>query len=151
MTASARLRQTSARIRSLPEQLVRVGADALKESITDQLRRDSGGDAKLSGFGRRGRKMATNTRISGGGRIASAVIKARGPQWAILEKGTDAHLVGRRRDGKGGLHMNAGRGWRTGPWRVSGSPAKRTFSKGVERGRRPAVSAMAERKRQVIR
>lgn len=150
MTASARLRQTSARFRSLPEQLVRVGADALNESIMQQLRADTGGDQRLSGFGRRGKKMATTTRISGGGRIASAVIRARGPQWAIVEKGADPHLVGRRRDGKGGLHMNAGGGWRTGPWRVSGSPAKRTLSKGRDRGRAPALAAMEALKRQAV-
>lgn len=154
MSASAHLREVSARVRSLPEQTVRVGADAFNEAITLRLQRDTGGDMKLSGAGgRRGRskKLATKTRISGGGRIESATITAKGAQWSWLEKGTDAHVVGRRRDGKGGLHMNTGRGWKTGPWRVSGSPAKHTFSKGVDDGRAAARDAMRDELRRAIR
>jgi hypothetical protein len=134
----------SARVRSLPERTVRVGADAFNESITARVRTDTGGDMKLSGFGGRsgkGTRIATTTRISGGGRIATATIRLRGAQAAILEKGARPHTVGRRRDGKGGLHMNVG-GWKTGPWRVSGSPAKQTFTKGIDDGRAAARSAM---------
>lgn len=143
----------SARVRSLPERTVRVGAAAFNEAIDARLATDTGGDMKLSGFGgsrRRARKISTKTRISGGGRIASAVIQAKGGAWAILEKGAKPHVVGRRRDGKGGLHMNAGGGWKSGPWRVSGSPAKQTFTRGVDDGRAAAKAAMAEELRKAV-
>lgn len=143
MSASARLREVSTRVRSLPERTVRVGADAFNESITARVRQDTGGDMRLSGFAGRGKRIATTTRISGGGRIASATIRLRGPQAAILEKGAKPHTVGRRRDGKGGLHMTPGAsGFKTGPFRVSGSPAKRTFSNGIDDGRAAAREAM---------
>lgn len=150
MSASSHLREVSTRVRSLPERTVRVGADAFNEAIAERVRKDTGGDARLSGFGRRGKRVATTTRVSGGGRVASVVIRMRGPQAAILERGAQPHVVGRRRDGKGGLHMTPGGDWRTGPFRVSGSPAKRTFTLGVEAGRARARDAMQDELRKAL-
>jgi hypothetical protein len=151
-SAAANYRALARRVATLPERVVRAGAEAMNREIIAELKADTGGDQALSGFGRsrRGRKtkLATTTTISGGRALASAVIKAspkraRG-MWTIIEEGTGERISGRKRGG-GGLHMEIpGEGWRTGPWSAGRSPAKHTFTDGVRRGTRPAEQAMAE-------
>lgn len=153
---AAPLRQIAARLRTLPEEAVRVGADAANVKIIERVRQDTGGDQQLSGTGTKGRKkLATTTRVSGGVSIGTANIAAspaRGKaQWSWLERGTQPHTVGRRRDGKGGLHMTPGAGWKTGPFRVAGSPAKRTWSEGARAGVEAARTAMLGVVRTVLR
>jgi hypothetical protein len=150
--AAANYRALARRVATLPERVVRAGAEAMNRQIIAELKADTGGDQALSGMGkgRRGRKtkLATTTTVTGGVRIATAIIKAsprraRG-QWAIIEEGTGERISGRKRGG-GGLHMHIpGEGWFTGPWSAGRSPAKHTFTDGVRRGVAPAERAMAE-------
>lgn len=132
---------------------MRAGAAVMNEHIIKRLQADTGGDQKLSGA-KKGSKLGTTTRISPGTRIASALIAASprkgAAQWSWLQKGTQAHDVGRRRDGKGGLHMRVNGGdFKTGAFRVSGSPAKRTFTEGADEGRKPTAEAMRDEIRKV--
>ena len=148
---AADYRALAKRVATLPERVVRAGAEEMNRAIIAELRADTGGDQALSGMskGRRGRrtKLATTTTVTSGISIASAIIKASPRRargiWAIIDEGTDERIVGRRRGG-GGKHMHIpGEGWRTGPWSAGRSPAKHTWSDGVRRGTGPAERAMA--------
>jgi hypothetical protein len=160
MGVSAEYRALARRMRSLPEQMVRAGAVEMQRGITAELKSDTGGDQALSGFGksRRGRraKMATTVTVTGGTALATATVKASGARgmWTIIEEGTGERVVGRltrKTSGPGGKHMTIGGQWRTGPWSAGRSPAKHTFTDGVERGTAPAERAMTEAWEQVVR
>jgi hypothetical protein len=158
MGAGADYRALAKRYRNLPEQMVRAGAAEMQKAVTIRLKRDTGGDQRMSGFTRRpGRhaRMTVTAKISPGTRIATATIEAsprkfRG-MWAILEGGTAERIVGqlKRKNkavGPGGKHMNSAagdaEGWKTGPWSAGHSPAKHTFTYGVHDGATDAQRAM---------
>lgn len=152
MGAASDYRALAKSYRSLPEQMVRAGAAEMAKAILTNLRADTGGDQRMSGFTRRPGahpKMAVTTKVSPGTRLATATIEAsprklRG-MWSILESGTAERIVGqltRKTIGPGGKHMKIGSAWHTGPWSAGHSPAKRTFSEGVRVGTRDAERAM---------
>jgi hypothetical protein len=152
MGVASDYRALAKRYRSLPEEMVRAGAAEMSQAILTNLKADTGGDQRLSGFTRRPGahpKMAVTTKISPGTRISTATIEAsprrfRG-MWSILESGTAERIVGqltRKTTGPGGKHMKVGSDWHTGPWSAGSSPAKRTFSEGVLLGGRDADRAM---------
>lgn len=138
MAASSNLRKLSSRLKSAPEQAVKAGASVFEDALKQSVQRDAGSDQRLSGAKKN--KLATATKTSGGEFLATATVQANKParaQWSWLEKGTSPHTVGKK-------HMLVGGAWKTGPWRVGGSPSKRTFSDAVTQARSKAVEAMKD-------
>lgn len=58
------LHTAAKKVRSLPNQMVRAGANTLKKPILDSYRRDSGGDLRLSNLRNSG-KFTVNTSVRG--------------------------------------------------------------------------------------
>lgn len=99
---------TSNSAKELSEKLVAVGhgvtaanrnavtaaAAAYKDSTLAAGRSDSGGDLRLSRWGRKGLRLNVGYDVDGNGPEASAVIKPRpmGP-WKVLEYGAKPHLI----------------------------------------------------------
>lgn len=72
---------------------VAAAADVYKDSVLTQARRDSGGDLRLSRWGRRGVKLGAGYDVDGSVK-ASAKMTARpqGP-WKVLEYGAKPHVI----------------------------------------------------------
>jgi hypothetical protein len=100
--------------------------DVVDEAITDQLRRDTGGDGAFS----RGRKLGkATTRVTA--RPGEAQVSASGSTavWSILEDGTTAHTVTAKR----GKVLRTPYGPRS-RVQVGGVPPRHTFTRGAEAG-----------------
>lgn len=112
-------------VESMPRQMVAAGAKVLEPAILARFRRDSGGDLKLSGLvraGRRAKAFKVSTRISETAKRTRATVSIgpkamRGPA-AWMTHGTKGH----------GNHP--------------GTPAKGTFTKAVDRSLPDALDAM---------
>lgn len=59
---SNELRIAARKVKSLPNQMVRAGADHLKKPIHDSYERHTGGDSRLSGIGNARISVATSAR-----------------------------------------------------------------------------------------
>jgi hypothetical protein len=72
---------------------VAAAADVFKDSVLTQGRADSGGDLRLSRWGKRGVKLGAGYDVDGTVK-ASATLKAR-PQgaWKVLEYGAKPHVI----------------------------------------------------------
>lgn len=134
MSGAATVRGWAKDVKRFADDWPRQGGDVLKRAVDAELRGDTGGDGAMGTLGRASVEVTA--------RPAEADVVGAGSRavWAILEGGTRAHTV----TGKGPRGL-----LRTpyGPRRrvnVSGAPAKRTWSRGVERGM-AAVEADAER------
>jgi hypothetical protein len=68
-------------------------ANGYKNAVLDQARKDSGGDLKLSRWGKNGTKLNAGYDVKGGAQ-ASALLRPRpaGP-WRVLEDGARPHLI----------------------------------------------------------
>jgi hypothetical protein len=97
MTAAADLRSLRSTISKLPKDIVRAGARRLKRPLDDSVRRDSGGDRRLSGLRNSGR-FAVSTSVRGTdtvkGRVYAGPSAMRAP-WSWLDKGTRPRRQGR--------------------------------------------------------
>lgn len=122
-TAAADYRALAKRYRDLPERQVRAGAAELRKTTLTQLKHDVGSDRALSGVWLKGRgkvKYPLNVTLTvdktahAAVGIFQVVRKQRG-LWSIIEGGT-----------------------------VTGSPAKFTFTRGVDAGMNAAEDAMAD-------
>ena len=73
---------------------VAAAADVYKDSVLTQGRMDSGGDLRLSRWGRNGLKLNAGYHVDGRGTKAEAIIKPRpmGP-WKVLEYGAKPHPI----------------------------------------------------------
>lgn len=128
MSVPRELRATAERFRTGPERATRAAGKLYKDELEKRLRHDAGGDFSLSGVRRK--KMGVTARYEGGSSLASVTLTAsKGgvAQYNWLESGTNSHMVGR-----GAKDMRVSGQWRTGPWRVNGMRAKRTWSEPVE-------------------
>lgn len=86
------LRTAAKKVRSLPNQMVRAGADHLKKPLRESYKRHAGGDSRLSGLGNARLTVATSAR---GSSNAKGFVKMRpaGPaSW--LNDGTRARRQG---------------------------------------------------------
>jgi hypothetical protein len=122
---------------------VQSAAQVYKERLLASAARDTGGDLRLSKWGRRGLRVGVGYDVKGS-ENATALIKGRpqGP-WKVLEYGAAPHSIGprnRRRRGRsvGFLAFPDG-GVRRGSVQHPGSKGKNTWSHGVEAARQPAV------------
>ena len=122
-TAAADYRKLAKRYRDLPERMVRAGAAELRKTTLTQLKHDVGSDRALSGVWLKGRgkvkyPLNVTLKVDTSARAAvgtfQVVRKQRG-LWSIIEGGT-----------------------------VTGSPAKFTFTRGVEAGMNAAEDKMAD-------
>jgi hypothetical protein len=116
-------------------------AEVIDERVTEQLRRDTGGDGALSNGRALGR---ATTRIDA--RVGEAEVRADGSigLWRLLESGSKPHEIAAPR----------GRLLRTpyGPRRsvhVRGVRGRRTFSTGAQRGLTDASREMQQRWAQI--
>ena len=89
-------------VRRLPGELeqaaergVAKSALTVTRSIRSELQRVTGGDSRMSGVGKRGRKVGARYRVRGGSE-PSALITAEGPVH-LLERDTKAHTIPRER------------------------------------------------------
>jgi hypothetical protein len=97
MTAAADLRSLRSTISKLPKDIVRAGARQLKRPLEDSVRRDSGGDRRLSGLRNSGRfNVSTSVRGTDTvkGRVYAGPSAMRAP-WSWLDKGTRPRRQGR--------------------------------------------------------
>ena len=114
------LRTAAKKLKSIPNQMVRAGANTLAKPLRASYKADTGGDSRLSGIGNARLTVATSAR---GAERAKGYVKMRpaGPaSW--LNYGTRP-----RRQGSG--------------WHP-GTPAKRTFDAPVDREIRNALREM---------
>jgi hypothetical protein len=114
------LRTAARKIRSLPNQMVRAGADHLKKPIQESYKRDTGGDSRLSGAGNARIAVATSAR---GASAAKGFVKMR-----------PAGLASWLNDGT--RPRRQGAGWHP------GTKAKRTFDAPVDREIQAALREM---------
>lgn len=118
------------RLRTLPGEGVDHATSVLRDAIMQSLKKDTGGDRKLSGLGPRAvRQTVKVTKREFGnlvdGRVMAGPPRQRAP-WFWLEEGTDP---GRRRVRRGSRRH---RGTRT-TYYHPGTPAKQTWSDPVGR------------------
>lgn len=114
------LRTAARKIRSLPNQMVRAGADHMKKPLGTRLKLDTGGDQRLSGLGGTRLKVATSARGTDAARGFVRLVPPGPGSW--LNAGT------RRRQ--------QGSGWHP------GTAAKKTFDEPIERHKHEALREM---------
>lgn len=101
MSATSDLNQISFDVRQFPEKVVRMGVRELEAAVVDRLRRDTGGDFRLSGL-RGGGKLTVTTKVGilyghrVSGQVQASPRKMIGP-WRWLQDGTEPHAMGRGR------------------------------------------------------
>lgn len=134
-----RTRTVAKRVRALPQDVVTVAAGEIADATLARCRADLGGDARFSGMGSSGPRLDVETKTASGGDAAVVVVPSNAGIVTILEEGTRPHRIGSKRPGSRAIRV-AGT-WITGPVTVSGSPAKRSWSRGIEDGRPAAVRA----------
>lgn len=91
----AKLEQTAAVIGGENRGAVAAAAQAYKAATVAAGTRDSGGDLRLSRWGRRGGlKLSVGYDLDGAGAVVSAIVKPRplGP-WKVLEYGSRPHVI----------------------------------------------------------
>lgn len=73
---------------------VEASAMAYKVALLETGRRDSGGDLRLSRWGRNGTKLNAGYDVRGRGAVVSAVVEPR-PKgaWKVLEDGAKPHII----------------------------------------------------------
>jgi hypothetical protein len=141
---------------NVPRVATLAAIKAIKRVADIEAAKVSGGDGRLSGFGRRG-KLRTRDDFDFDAASAEATVFAIPPgMWAIVESGASAHVIGfgrsraggNYRPGRGGskrLRMpGSGSGWRTGPVFHPGSRPKRAWTK-VRKRSRPLVLKIFEK------
>lgn len=118
------------KLRTLPGEGVQYATKQLKDAALQSLKRDTGGDRKLSGLGPRG--LPLNVKVTSQefgnlveGRVMAGPPRMRAP-WFWLEEGTDAgrrrvRTKSRRHRGKATTYYHPG------------TPAKNTWSNAVGR------------------
>lgn len=135
-------------LRLAPERIVRAALKEVDVALKATVRQDTGGDGRMSGMnnGRPGLSSKVTPGV-----IARAFIepskRTRG-MWAILERGTQGHVIRAKRIRRGrvrpttALHINDG--FVQGPVVVRGARAKRTWTRGIQRSQALAVRAGRE-------
>lgn len=124
--AKDRLGRVGNKLRTLPDEGVQSGNRRIRASVLASLREDAGQDRRLSGI-RNGRpQTVTTTKRRNGnlveGRVMAGPRSQRAP-WFWMEEGTRS---GRRGAPVGRYNSRrSARGWHP------GTPAKRTWSRGV--------------------
>jgi len=106
-------------------------------AIRAQIRRDTGGDSRMSGVGKRGAKVGAGFKLLSDTRNPTAIIRATGPMH-LLERPTAPHAItprglARKKRGtgfrKGARALTIGADLRAGAWHP-GTRGKRTFERG---------------------
>lgn len=122
--AADRLGRASQRLRTLPEKMVETGNKQVRARPLDDLRQDAGSDRTLSGVpNARPLRVKTTKRSFSSGSVVVGHVMAGPPkqraQWFWLEEGTKSGPRRVRRTGRVFVHP--------------GTPAKRTWSRGVSK------------------
>lgn len=90
-----RMAKMSDAVESDRMKIARKGAKAAKDEHAKRIRRDSGGDMRMSGVGKRGRKVGVRFDEQSN----RVLIRATGPLH-LLDRPTKAHRIPRRRGGR---------------------------------------------------
>lgn len=140
---TTRTRAAAKRVRALPPVVVRSGADQIADAVLHQCRSDMGGDGLFSGMPQ-ARRFDVDTRPQSRGKAAQVEVTPteRGVA-AILEYGTRRHTVAASRERRSRA-LRIGNQWITGPVVVRGSPAKHSWSRGVDAGTDAAIAAAGD-------
>lgn len=94
MSASDDIEAVAAKLDQFPEQAVRHAAVELRSAILPRLRRDTGGDQRLSGM-RSGARLNVTAETTGqGAQVAAGPRRMLGP-WRWLNNGTRPRAQGR--------------------------------------------------------
>ena len=96
MTAASDLEAVAAQLDQFPEQAVRHATAELRRAILPRLRRDTGGDQRLSGMRSGARLNVTAETTGSGGQVAAGPRRMLGP-WRWINDGTRARAQGRGR------------------------------------------------------
>lgn len=95
MTAATELQDVADKVARFPSDAVRHVVTELRRVIDAELRRDTGGDARMSGVGQT--RLAVQTDIKGAvGSVTAGPKRMRGP-WRWLEDGTRPRQQGNGR------------------------------------------------------
>jgi hypothetical protein len=96
VAAASDLEAVADQLDQFPEQAVRHAVTELRSAILPRLRRDTGGDQRLSGM-RSGARLDVTVETTGtGGQVAAGPRRMRGP-WRWLNDGTRPRAQGRGR------------------------------------------------------
>lgn len=173
-SVAARLAALSKDLGKLDATLVKVAGKIVVDELRTQADRDTGGDGRLSGFGRKGAYLDTDLRpITRGVRIVPA--KRTYATWLIVEAGANPHTIGGKHGkitGKGAVAKrkaradaiaSGARGAFSGatplrtPWgpryrltKPTSSPAKHTWQRAAERGLDAAAAAVRDEFHKVV-
>lgn len=156
-----RLAQLTKGLGEIDRTIVAVAGQIISDELLDQVRRDTGGDGALSGIG--GGKYKLDIELSPLRSPVGVRIRPKSRQsgmWAIVSKGTSAHEIRAKprrkqvrklkRTASRARAVRVGGAWRAGPWRVSGSRGKNTWTHGRDKGFDLAVKAAFDEVRRVV-
>jgi hypothetical protein len=153
-SAAARLNSLSKHLGDLDRTLVKTAGGVVSDALADRVARDTGGDSRLSGFGKRAKNLAVDVKPLGEAGVRLSPKRGQAGQWAILNTGAKPHdvvargLKGGRRTARGG-----GRVGRVKPLYLGGnrfalrvhnvrSPAKHTWDRARDQSIPKAVEAV---------
>jgi hypothetical protein len=130
--------------------IIRQAAQEAKDAQLDTLRRDAGGDLRLSGVGRRGAAIGARYDLRGQGRTTTAEVKATGPV-PLLANPTKPHRIprqgGRRRRRVIAIPGVGVRAWANHP----GTRGKDSWNKGRERAEPRVRTVIGRRTDEVVK
>lgn len=96
MSAASDLEAVAAQLDQFPEQAARHAVTELRRAILPRLRRDTGGDQRLSGMRSGARLNVTAETTGSGGQVAAGPRRMLGP-WRWINDGTRPRAQGRGR------------------------------------------------------
>lgn len=161
---SRRLARLSQSLGAFDRVVVRVVGESIVDALEEQAARDTGGDRRMSGMGKRGGALGVDTRpLSNPVGVRITPKRRQSGMWAIVSSGRSGFTVqakARRKRQKGtgrsasrarAMRIGDGGGWAVGPWHVGGTRGKGTWSKGVEAGLDGAHDKVLAEFRRVVR
>jgi hypothetical protein len=150
-SAAARLARLSRNLGDLDKVMVKTAGDVVTKALLAKVAQDTGGDRRMSGFGKRGSALDVDVKPLGTGvRITPA--RRQAGMWSILNTGAKPHDVvakgapggRRRRGGKGAKALSLGGGRFAVRVHNVRSPAKHTWIKARDKSVPEAAKAVRD-------
>ena len=137
-SVSQEIQRVRARIHNLPADIAKQGGETMRAALLDAAKADTGGDLKLSHVWWMNFTLDVSVTVSGAADNSTALLapeplRGGGAVWSWLEHGTRSHTVGVSAKGRR-KKLNIRGNWVTGPIHGVHMRAKRTWSRGVEKG-----------------
>jgi hypothetical protein len=158
---SNRLAKITRAMSEVDRLIVVAASEAIVDALEAQLSADAGGDRALSGIGGGRYPLKTQqTPLTSPAGVRIRPAAKQSGMWTLLDSGRSGFDVKAkpRRKRKPGTRkgtsragaMNVGGAWRTGPWHVGGTAGKRTWSRGIDKGRPAAIAAARDALRRSV-